>query len=158
MPLESWTPSSTFQLKERLLGTVTPAALKHSSYVSQLTSGSRAPQKSTGYERQVLAEVEKFYLAGTSDAGVRQQEANAWIAAWAVEHRADDALFEAFIRHGPQAECQSGWDKRAARLFAELALAKGDRPTFVDMQIYLISTGYERVGWSSWAHEGRRPE
>ena len=151
MPLQTWAKGSTLWLTERFDGEVPATELKFSSYVNQLVEGSRAPKRSEGYEPTVVSAVEQFKAART------WAEADAWAKLWSEQHRHDDVLFEAFIRHQAVGECsQDETPQLTARLFAELAFARGDLPTFIDLQLRLVQNSFERVAWSGFAEE-RQP-
>ncbi len=144
MDAGAWSPNSTFFLSQRLEGTVPRALLADSRYVAQRLVGSRAPRKwEWGYERTVGALVESLPATG--------------YAAWAAANRGDDALYERFSHHVPVGECSAdATPQNTARLFAELALARKDWPTFVDLQLRLMADQFERAAWSNFA-EARNP-
>lgn len=161
-PLQSWAEGSIFFLTERLESTVPARALKHSRSLGQLVAGSRASQLGTEHEPTVEAEVRKAIDANLHPAHaeaepkIDEREFDAWTTAWALEHRGDDALFEAFTRHLSVGTCSyDDTPNRTARLFAELALARGDLPTFIDLHLRLMSSSFQRVAWSTWGEEAQ---
>ena len=142
MKPNTWAQHSTFFLTEPITeGTVPPDANAHSLALATMLAGSRARLPRENVEGAVTAELERPHDAG--------------LVAWAQAHRSDDALYEAFTRHLAMGECSADTGPQdTARLFAELALARGDRPTFIDLQIQLIRNSFERVAHSSLAEQG----
>jgi hypothetical protein len=70
---------------------------------------------------------------------------------WAVAHRADNALYARFQAFQPMGECSMDTTPQdAARLYAELAWARGDRGRFLQLQVRIMGDQFRRVAQSSY--------
>ena len=152
----TWAEGSTFWLAERLEGAVPTDALKLTSTMSALLVGSRAREERAANEPAVTEAVERVLPEDSRSEPMAEQVLDQELRTWAREHRHDDALFAAFARHRSVGMCSADTTpQRTTRLFAELASARGDLPTFVDLQVQLMANSFERVAWSSLAERGQ---
>jgi hypothetical protein len=135
-----WSPHSTFFLTDRVLGTVPHALLADATYVESVVAGSKARARERWPDpdvSRVVSELSPFDYQR-----------------WAEAHRSDDAWYQRFQGHQAIGTCSmDDTPQRATRLFAELAFARQDFPTFVDLQLQLIENHFARVAWSSFAEE-----
>ncbi len=136
-----WSPGSTFFLSARLEGTVPPALLADTRYVTGLLERSRAGAGDATFDSALETLVES----------VPQPEERTWAQA----HRSDDALYARFAHHRATGTCHEDPIREAtARLYAELALARHDLPTFAAVQLQLLDHQFPRVAWSSFIDTG----
>ncbi|MBL8910814.1 MAG: hypothetical protein JNM17_08950 [Archangium sp.] len=145
----AWSSVSIFQLEERLDELVPPDAVALSSFVTRATKGSRLDPTTREFDRKVDSIAWSFQdkQGGFDDAQVR---------AWAAKNAKDDALYEAFTKHHAIGSCSMDAIPHITNvLFAELALARGDMPTFIDVQLRLLSGRYDRVAWSSFSDDSQ---
>lgn len=79
------------------------------------------------------------------------------VQAWVKAHVADDALYARFRRFRPMGSCSMDTTpQEAARLYAELAYARGDLGRFLQLQVRIMGDRFDRTAWSSYgeaAHE-----
>ena len=154
----TWSKASTFFLEERLEGSLSPEALAHTDFITRSIATTRARQKPLSESTKVYDAVMEF-----PELDRQKRFADKKLSAWVVKHRDDDALYDAFSHYRnlvPRARDISPYVE--ATLFAELALARGDLPTFVDMQIELINDEFAGRGWANsfyntpWATRAER--
>lgn len=145
----AWSRVSIFRLDERPDGEVPPEALALSAFVTRATADSRVTD-SREYDREIDAKAAAFC---TNDRGDVDEDK---LRAWTLANAKDDALFERFRRHHPIGTCSMDPIPHVTTVvFAELALARGDIPTFIDLQLRLLSGRHERVAWSSFSDDSQ---
>jgi hypothetical protein len=81
------------------------------------------------------------------------------ITEWARANRSDAALFERFRNFRPMGTCSMDTTpQKTARLFAELAFARGDLGRFLRLQINIMGDNFQRTAYSSYGEASHRTE
>lgn len=143
--LEHWGQRGTFTVEERLSSEMSDVDLIPWTYATTLLESS-GPLYDEGAGRdEQLFEV----LLGLKT----PDEVQAWVKA----HAADDALYARFRQFRPMGSCSMDTTpQEAARLYAEVAYARGDLGRFLQLQVRIMGDQFERTAWSSYgeaAHE-----
>lgn len=145
----AWSSVSIFQLEERFDAVVPPDAVSLASYVTRATQGSRFDSSTRAFDRSIDS-----IAWGFQDKNGEYDDAA--VRAWAAKNAKDDELYEGFTRHHATGSCSMDPIPHITNvLFAELALARGDTATFVDLQLRLMSGRYDRVAWSSFSDDSQ---
>lgn len=135
-----------YRVEERVVGNVPEAALKQAEFVTRVLAGSRAHRKPTVDVPQVHDAMSELFRGRVDETK---------LAAWVEKHKSDDALYEALTHYWLlEPDAMDIMPFEAATLLAELALARGDVPTFVDMQVLLISDFFPN-DWARASAQGR---
>lgn len=91
-----------------------------------------------------------------SDLGYRPL---AELETWAAANKGDEALFESLRHYRPMGTCSVDTaPQRTARLFAELAFARGDLGRFLQLQVRIMGDQFERTAWSTYGERGHDTE
>lgn len=133
---------------ERLSGTVSPDALVSVTYVRTLlaANGPLYADK-PGRDGELRATIDKL------------SDDRAALDAWAKKHKSDDALFERLRAYRPMGTCSMDTHPQAAaRVFAELAYARGDLGRFLQLQVRIMGDRFERTAWSSYGEAAHDTE
>jgi hypothetical protein len=78
---------------------------------------------------------------------------------WANEKKGDDALYARFRRFRPMGSCSMDTTpQEAARLYAELAYARGDLGRFLHLQTLIMGDQFARTAWSSYGEAAHGTE
>ena len=151
----SWERENTTELEvlERLNGTVTPDALVPWTHVNTLVESNGPLYADTMGDAPELRELVRSFR----DAPEAEQLAK--IVTWAKANKADAALFERFRSFRPRGSCSMDtMPQSAARVFGELAFARGDLGRFLQLQINIMGDNFERNAWSSYGEAAHRTE
>ena len=78
---------------------------------------------------------------------------------WANEKKGDDALYARFRHFRPMGTCSMDTTpQEAARLYAELAYARGDLGRFLHLQTLIMGDQFARTAWSSYGEAAHGTE
>lgn len=136
----------------RLEGTVPDELLAPATYVTTLLRSSGALY----VDRPELRSGELRLLIKSFPSGETRQAA---IEAWAQKNKGDDALFASFATVRPMGTCSMDTTPQdAARLYAELAFARGDLGKFLQLQLRIMGDQFERTAWSSYGEAAHTTE
>lgn len=144
---------SEVEVLERLESKVSHDALMPRTYVTTLLESNGPLYTSTAEgDERLRALVDSFESAP-------EAERLAKITQWAKDNRSDDGLFERFRDYRPMGSCSMDTTPQStARVFAELAFARGDLGRFLQLQIAIMGDNFERTAWSSYGEASHRTE
>lgn len=151
----SWEKEKATEVEvlEREEGKVTPDALVPMTYVSTLLE-SNGPLYAE--ERKAAPELRDLVDSFSS---VPEAKRVAKIAEWARANRTDAALFERFRSYRPMGSCSMDTaPQETARVFAELAFARGDLGRFLQLQIDIMGDNFARTAYSSYGEAAHNTE
>lgn len=151
----SWDKEKATELEvlERLEGKVTPEALVPWTYVTTLVEANGPLYTGQTEAASDLRELVHSFSA-TPEAERLEK-----VVAWARAHRGDAALFERFRGYRPMGTCSMDTTpQETARVFGELAFARGDLGRFLQLQINIMGDNFARTAWSSYGEAAHRTE
>lgn len=137
---------------ERLEGTVADALVPH-TYVQTLlaANGSLYSEKSDVGGKGLRDLIDDLTAKNEKTPGSLEQ--------WARAQKSDDALFERLRSYAPRGSCSMDTHpQEAARVFAELAYARGDLGRFLQLQVRIMGDRFDRTAWSSYGEAAHDTE
>lgn len=155
----SWDKADATEVEvaERLEGKVTADALMPWTYVETIleSNGPLYAQMNDEFgseDRELRDLVQSF-------GRLPEAERLTKITEWAKANRADNSLFERFRNFRPMGTCSMDTTpQKTARLFAELAFARGDLGRFLRLQINIMGDNFRRTAYSSYGEASHHTE
>lgn len=134
-----WEETGSFVVEQRLSPVMAEADLIPWTYTTTLMA-----QSAQVYAPGADGDGELAELLRTLSDRERAQK-------WANEKKGDDALYARFRSFRPMGSCSMDTrPQEAARLYAELAYARGDLGRFLHLQVLIMGDQFERTAWSTY--------
>jgi hypothetical protein len=150
-----WDKPVNVKVLQRLEEQVSGPALIAWTYATTLlaANGPLYVAEPNRYQDDPLSELVNGFL----DQDAKKQAAR--IEAWAEKSRGNNALFESFRAYLPMGTCSMDTTpQRTARVFAELAFARGDLGRFLQLQVRIMGDQFQRTAWSSYGEASHDTE